>query len=413
VTGSPPPVSERAERLLASPPLPQYIHEHFERRGEPWDGDRNPDGYVSMCIAENKIVFDLLEPKLSASRDVGPESFGYDAMIGSLTLRERTAEFMGRTFLGRRFAPEQIAVLNGAGTVLELLFHTIADPGDGVLVPTPSYAGFWADLETRDQLTIIPVHTRSEGGFQLTTDLLDAALAAADRPVKALLFTTPDNPLGRVYRPEEVAEIAAWAHDRALHLVVDEVYALSVFGEPQFSSVARLGTSLGDSTHIVWAFSKDFAASGLRAGVLITENEEVMGAVDALAYWACVSGDTQHLLAGMIEDTAWVDGFVAENRNRLRGAYDAATGALTAAGIPFLPGDAGFFVLCDMRRFTTDPTWEAEQDLWRRILEEANVNLTPGAACHVGEPGFMRLCFAGEPTEAVVAGIERVGRVVG
>ena len=49
-------------------------------------------------------------------------------------------------------------VLSGPhlGAVLELLFHAIADPGDAVLVPTPSYAGFWADLETRDDLTIVP-----------------------------------------------------------------------------------------------------------------------------------------------------------------------------------------------------------------------------------------------------------------
>ncbi len=58
-------------------------------------------------------------------------------------------------------------------------------------------------------------------------------------------------------------------------------------------------------------------------------------------------------------------------------------------------------------------SWEAEDALWRSLLESANVNLTPGSACRVGEPGFMRLCFAGAPTDAVVAGIERIGRVLG
>ena len=60
----------------------------------------------------------------------------------------------------------------------------------------------------------------------------------------------------------------------------------------------------------------------------------------------------------------------------------------------------------------TEPTWEAERALWLRILDEANINLTPGAACHVGEPGFMRLCYAGLPTGIVEVGVERLVRVL-
>jgi hypothetical protein len=40
------------------------------------------------------------------------------------------------------------------------------------------------------------------------------------------------------------------------------------------------------------------------------------------------------------------------------------------------------------------------------------VNLTPGAACRVGEPGFMRLCFAAVPTDVAVGAVERIGRVL-
>ena len=88
------------------------------------------------------------------------------------------------------------------------------------------------------------------------------------------------------------------------------------------------------------------------------------------------------------------------------------TAGLDAIGVQYLPSEAGFFVFCDMRAFMPEVTWAAEGHLWRRLLEEANVNLTPGSACRVGEPGFMRLCFAGEPTEAMLTGIERMGRVL-
>jgi aspartate/methionine/tyrosine aminotransferase len=390
-----------------------YIQAHFEHKEDTWDVATNPDGYIGMCVAENKLVWDLLAPKLTTARSVPRTAVEYDAMIGSDRFRSQLADFLGRTLYRREVPAEQVAVLNGAGSVLELLFYAIADPGDGVLVPTPSYTGFWADLETRDQLTIVPVHTSSADGFRLTTDHLEAAHGSAGRPVKALLFTSPSNPLGRIYSSEDLEEIWAWADTKGIHIVFDELFALSAFGPTPFVSAASLRPSLGRHTHMVWAASKDLAASGLRCGVLVTENEDVMAAVDGLAYWASVSGDTQHLIGDMVSDADWVDGFVAENRRRLGDAYGKVTAAFNAAGIPYLAADAGFFFLIDVRSFLDEVTWEAEDALWRRFLEEANVNVSPGSACRIGEPGFMRVVFPCVAPEAAVIGVARMAKVLG
>ncbi len=405
-------LSRRGEALASSRPMPAYVDEHFARVEDAWDAASNPDGYVSMCVAENKLVWDLLEPKMAAGRNVSASVVAYDAMTGTTSFREALAGLLERRVLGRPVDPEHIITLAGSGTVLEMLFYTIADPGEGVLIPTPSYAGFWPDLETRDGLAVVPVHTSSETGFELTTDLLDAAVAGSAVPVRALLFTSPNNPLGRVYTPEQLDEVLEWTEKNNIHLVLDELFALSVFGEATFVSGAGRRPALGDRTHLVWAFSKDFAASGLRCGVLVSENEGVRRAVDGLAYWAAVSGDTQFVLEQMIVDDAWVGGFIAENGRRLGRAYAAVTAALDTASIPYVGAEAGLFFLCDLRPFMDTVTWDDEAELWRWLLETVNVNLTPGADCHIGEPGFMRLVFASEPTDAVVAGIERMGRAL-
>jgi aspartate/methionine/tyrosine aminotransferase len=402
-------LSERGRRLVESPPLPAYLQEHFARSAEPFDAVTRPRGYIPLCVAENKLVSDLLLPKLGERRELPARVLGYDAMTGAHELRSALADFMGRRFLGRRFAPEQLAVLAGAGSVLELLFHVIGDPGDGVLVPTPSYAGFWADLETRDALRIVPVHTSAAEGFELTPARLERALADAPCRVRALLFTSPDNPLGRVYDQAQLRAVVGFAQRAGLHLVMDEIYALSVFGERPFTSVASLLPSLGQHVHVVWAFSKDFAASGLRVGVLVSENTELLRAVDGLAYWAAASGHTQRVLQEMIRDDAWVDAYVATMRARLGEAHCRVTEALTREGIPHLPSEAGFFSLVDLRRHLPMPTWDGEDTLWRRLLAETNVNLTPGSACRVGEPGFMRLCFAGVPTDTAVHAVHALG----
>jgi len=405
-------LSRRARRLLEGHTLPEYIAADHDRRADRWDAVANPDGYIALCTAENKLVWDLLRPRVNGPRDVPPAALGYDDMAGNLGLRERLSSFLGDHLFGRRFDPSQIMVLAGGGAILEALFYAIADPGEGVLVPTPSYAGFWLDLEARDELTIIPVPTASEDGFRLTVDHLDRALAGAERPVRALLFTTPDNPLGRVYEPAEIDEIAKWCDTHQIHAVFDEIYALSVFGDRPFVSIARRRDPLGNSIHIVWAFSKDLAMSGVRAGVLVSENSDVLEAVGSQAMWAATSGDTQNLLREMIGDPEWVDAYLPEMRRRLRAAHAATVAALTNARIQHLPSDAGFFLLLDLRRRLSDRSWDAEAALWHRILDEGNLNLTPGSAFHSPEPGFFRLCFASEPTEAVVVAVERLRRIL-
>lgn len=401
-------LSRRGAQLAMQSPMADYIVEHFERSS----ADDNAGAYTPLCIAENSLLHDLALPRLRAAADVPERVLGYDAMIGAEDFRTQLGAFMGRAFLGRCFPPEQIAVMAGAGTVLENVFYALADPGDAVLVPTPSYAGFWTDLETRNGLSIIPVHCAAADGFQLTTERLDAALAGSERPVKALLFTNPDNPRGSVATPDDIERVLSWAEGHGIHVVVDEIYALSVFGETPFTSVAQLRSSLGDHLHIVWAFSKDFGASGLRCGLVVSENEALLAAVNGLAYWGAVSGHTQWMLGQLISDDPWVDHYCAELRRRLGATYERVVEALDAAGIPTVAAEAGIFVLCDMRQFLGAPTWDAEHALWRRILDGVNVNITPGSACRIAEPGFMRLCYAAIPLDTVLGGIERLGRLL-
>ena len=100
-----------------------------------------------------------------------------------------------RSVMGRPVKAEHVVVLAGAGAVLETVFYCIAGPGDGVLIPTPSYAGFWADLQTRNQVRIVPVDGHHHDGFALSIAQYQQAFATADCDVRAVLVTSPSNPL--------------------------------------------------------------------------------------------------------------------------------------------------------------------------------------------------------------------------
>ncbi len=401
-------LSSRGLALLGGS-MPTYLLEHFERSQRPFGPDA-PDGYLGLCVAENALVWDLLEPRVREARAVPAARFAYDDMRGCFDFRAALAELFSARLAERPIDPDHIAVLAGAGSVLETVFYALGDPGDGVLVPTPSYAGFWMDLEVRDALRIIPVHGASEDDFRVGPEHYEGALARADRPVRALLLTNPDNPRGTVMSKAELEAILVWAESRGLHVILDEVYAFSVFGIQPHSSVLALRPKLGPSVHVVWAFSKDFAASGLRCGVLVTENEELMRAVDGLAYWSCVSGDTQFLLSELLRDGRWLDRYLLEMPARLGSSYRAVAQRLDAMGVPYTSASAGFFLLADLRAFLKDG--DDGDGLWRRLLDDANLNFTPGSACRIHEPGFMRICHAAVSSAEAKVAMDRLERTL-
>lgn len=98
---------------------------------------------------------------------------------------------------------------------------------------------------------------------------LEKAMDEATCPVKALLITNPHNPLGRCYSENNLLSMVEFCGRQGLHLISDEVYALSIFDrDSKFVSVlsleldqAKCATS---QIHVLWTMSKDFGCSGVR-----------------------------------------------------------------------------------------------------------------------------------------------------
>jgi hypothetical protein len=108
-------LSRRAQDMLAGGSEPEYLRRHSECLSDLFDPVTNPDGYIALCEAENRLVAEMVADRLDRVPKVPPTALFYDTMTGALRFREQLASFMGRTFLGREFDPQQISVLAGAG----------------------------------------------------------------------------------------------------------------------------------------------------------------------------------------------------------------------------------------------------------------------------------------------------------
>ncbi|XP_019374907.1 PREDICTED: 1-aminocyclopropane-1-carboxylate synthase-like protein 1 [Gavialis gangeticus] len=390
-----------------------------------YDEDKNPNGIINFGTSENKLCFDLMSKRLTQSdmNLMEPPLLQYPDWKGHMFLREEVARFL--TYYCKAPAPlkaENVIVLNGCGSLFSALATVLCDPGEAILIATPFYGGVTQSVFLYGNVKLVYAYLDSKitgtntRPFQLTVDKLEKALQDARAEgiaVKALILLNPQNPLGDIYSLSELRDYLDFAKRHELHIVVDEIYMLSVFDESAtFHSVLgidRLPDPL--RTHVMWGISKDFAVSGIRFGTLYTENQDVANAVASLCYFHGVCGPVQHKIAQLLRDRDWINQvYLRANHARLKAAHTYVTDELKTLGVPFLNRNAGFFVWIDFRKYLRTGTFEEEMLLWRRFLDN-KVLLSCGKAFECSEPGWFRIIFA-DKTHRLQLGMQRIRKVL-
>lgn len=387
-------LSKRGQsNISGSNPL---VAAHFNAEADPWHAQRNPEGYINMGTAENGLLYDLLKMKFEQSSTIPEKLTHYTNMQGSDELRKAFAEFYS-TGLQHKADAANVVFSTGSSAILDQLAHLLFEPGDGILIPAPYYAGFDHDFRARAGVIPVPAYLSAADGYRLSIEILEEnhSRAAEDGiHIRGILITNPNNPLGDVYPPELVRDIIEFARARNLTVIWDEIYRHSVFGDTPFTPVLDLADGYEEHVHVVYGFAKDFGLSGFKAGALITRNEDVLKAIPQLTYFACLSTATQHLLLEMLTDRGWLNNLQLENRRRIAEANQTFTGALDRLGIPYHPASAGFFLWIDLRPWLDTANREGEMKLYRKLFDNARINLSPGAGFHSLESGWFRACYA-------------------
>jgi 1-aminocyclopropane-1-carboxylate synthase len=162
---------------------------------------------------------------------------------------------------------------------------------------------------------------------------------------------------------------------------------------------------------MVWAASKDFGCSGVRYGVLYTQNELLLSALQAAATFTCVSGPVQYLVSELLTDDTFVSNFLDESRDRLVNSYSICTRKLDEMVLPFIPAEAGMFIYVDFSSILPSKTFAWEQKL-SELMYQARVILTPGECQHDATPGMFRICYAWVSPQALEVAMERLSRLV-
>jgi aspartate/methionine/tyrosine aminotransferase len=191
--------------------------------------------------------------------------------------------------------PSEIMAANGVSGLLNILAFNICDAGEGMIIPVPNYAMLELDICAFTGVQFIAVDTSdlddcfSASGSQALIAAFDKALADAYQKgvqVRSVILSNPSNPLGRYYSRTTLIEIARFCGRNNLHLICDEIYALSGFESPEndklprFTSVLSIAAdiqnyTLSENIHCIYGVSKDWAMGGVRLGFLVTRNQKL------------------------------------------------------------------------------------------------------------------------------------------
>ncbi|WP_371478703.1 pyridoxal phosphate-dependent aminotransferase [Kitasatospora sp. NBC_00315] len=309
--------------------------------------------------------------------------------------------------IGEKLRTENGIVLNPATDVvvtpsakhaLFIALMTILDPGDELVIPTPSWVSY-SSMAHLVGARPVSAPLKAADGFRITRRALEAAVTAR---TKAILVNTPNNPTGRVLSAEEARTVLSFAVEHDLFIVADEIYEKILFDGAEHISLGAL-PGAAERTLTVNGFSKAYAMTGWRLGWVSGPTDVIREVLKAQEHTvSCASGFVQAGgVAALTRGADAVREMVQEYGARRKLVVD---GLNALPGVTCSAPEGAFYAFADIRG-TRLPDAEAFA-AW--VLAETGVALTPGTAFGPGGEGHVRLSFA-TSREVIGEALDRIG----
>lgn len=215
---------------------------------------------------------------------------------------------------------DNIIITNGGSEALKLVFATVLNPEDEIMVPEPYYTNY-ISFGCETVAVINPVPTTAEDGYAWAVrEKLEAALTPKTR---AICCNNPNNPTGRVLTKDDMRVVCEFAKEHNLWIISDEVYREFVYDGGKVTSFGMMD-EFADRIVLVDSVSKRYSACGARIGAVISKNEDLMNGVLKLAQGRlCVPTLEQYGAAALFNLGAdYLDEARREYESRRDAAYE-------------------------------------------------------------------------------------------
>jgi aminotransferase len=305
----------------------------------------------------------------------------YTSNLGYIELRRAISSYVARDF-NIAYNPEnEILITVGVSEALDLALRALVNPGDEVLYHEPCYVSYRATILFAHGVPV-EVETRADNGFRLTRQMLEAK---ATPRTKALMLNFPNNPTGAVMSREDLEEIAAFACERDLIVITDEIYSDLTY-DSGHASIASL-PGLRDRTIFLHGFSKAWAMTGYRLGYACGPAELIEAMMKIHQYtMLCASSLSQKAaIEALSKPQTDVVEMVAEYRRRRNYIVSALRDMEIECHTPL----GAFYAFPSVKKFGL-----SSKDFALKFLNDEKVAVVPGTAFGACGEGFVRCAYA-------------------
>lgn len=327
------------------------------------------------------------------------EKANYGYFCGEPEMKQAVAWWM-RTRHG--WAAETTAMVStyGLGNGIALCLDTYSDPGDEIIIFTPVYPEFTAKIRNAGRVVKESPLTLEGGVYRMDLDTLEASMTGRER---AVLFSSPHNPAGRVWTAGELRALAAFCEKHDLLLMSDEIHHDLVFPGHTHLPFAVTVPEVADRLIMLTSASKTFNIAGTRLGTLHIPNGDLRARFDrrltALNIQPNLLGVVLTQAAYCARGAAWVDALVAYLAENARLFAEGVEGI---PGLRFMPMQATYLSWVDFAN-----TGMPMPEVLRRVKGDARIAPGPGVEFGTGGETCLRFNIA-MPRTRVQEAVERL-----
>jgi len=336
---------------------------------------------ISLGIGEPD--FTTPKPILDAGiRSLQNGETHYTSNSGKIELRQGVADNLQKLYKVKYDPASEIVATVGVSEALYLTFTAILEPGDEVIIPTPCFISYQAEVILAGGVPI-EIPARLENDFTIDPDDIRKAITPR---TKVIFIGYPSNPTGAVAPREVMLEIGKIAEQYNLIVVSDEIYDRLVYNFEHVCFPA-LDESLRQRTVLLGGFSKDYAMTGWRIGYACGPADIIKGLVRIHQYTIMSAPTTAQDAA--IEALKTGEPYVQEMVNEYDRRRRLLVNGLNRLGLSTFEPKGAFYTFPNIKASGMDDETFAET-----LLKEEGVAVVPGNAFGPGGDGFVRACYA-------------------
>lgn len=335
---------------------------------------------ISLGIGEPD--FTTPEPIIQAGvRALHAGETHYTSNAGLIELRQAIAARLEQLYRIAYDPASELIVTVGVSEALYAALTAVLDPGDEVIIPTPCFVAYQAEVILAGG-TPIELPTFAVDNFQVRPESLRAAITPR---TKALLIGYPNNPTGAAGVREVLLEIAKIAEAYDLVVISDELYDRLVYGTQHVCFPAFPG--MRKRTILLGGFSKNYAMTGWRAGYAAAPADILRGLLRVHQY-TIMSAPTMSQAAAL-EAINNGDEYVEQMRQEYDRRRKLIVGGLNELGLPTFEPLGAFYAFPNITA-----SGMSDEEFSQKLLEEEKVAVVPGSAFGAGGAGFVRCSYA-------------------